>query len=125
MKYAHEAGVYLLDEFDLGSFLKVNAGIRYSWFGQVGPYTQYGLDASGRKTDSTAYGSGKLVKSYGGWEPRLNLRFAIDPATSIKASVSKTYQYIHLVSNNGSTLPTDIWMPSTLNVQPQKAWQYS
>lgn len=124
-KYAHEAGIYLLDEFDLGSLLKVNAGIRYSWFGQVGPYSQYQFDGNGNKTDSTGYASGNLVKSYGGWEPRLNLRFAINAATSVKASVSKTYQYIHLVTNNGSTLPTDIWMPSTLNLQPQKAWQYS
>jgi len=29
------------------------------------------------------------------------------------------------VSNNGSTLPTDIWVPSTYYVQPQRAWQYS
>ncbi|PSK90763.1 TonB-dependent receptor [Taibaiella chishuiensis] len=124
-KYAHEAGIYLSDEFDIGSFLKVNAGIRYSWFGQVGPYADYRSDGNGNRTDSTLYAPGQLVKSYGGWEPRLNLRFALGANSSLKASVSKTYQYIHLVSNNGSTLPTDIWMPSTLLVQPQKAWQYS
>ncbi len=124
-KYAHEAGIYLSDEFDIGSFLKVNAGIRYSWFGQVGPYADYRTDGNGNRTDSTLYTTGQLVKSYGGWEPRLNLRFALGATSSLKASISKTYQYIHLVSNNGSTLPTDIWMPSTLLVQPQKAWQYS
>jgi hypothetical protein len=30
-----------------------------------------------------------------------------------------------LVTNNGSTLPTDLWTPSSYFVQPQKAWQYS
>jgi len=77
------------------------------------------------KTDSTAYSSGQLVKSYGGWEPRLNLRFELNEASSIKASIAKTYQYIHLLSDNGTTLPTDVWVPSTYIVQPEIAWQYS
>ncbi|WP_118975119.1 TonB-dependent receptor [Taibaiella koreensis] len=124
-KYAHEAGIYLLDEFDPAPWLKVNAGIRYSYFGQVGPYTAYTFDGNGNHLDSTRFATGKLVKGYGGWEPRLNLRFALGPATSIKASVSRSFQYIHLVSNNGTTLPTDIWVPSTAIVQPQKSWQYS
>ncbi|RYZ21668.1 MAG: TonB-dependent receptor, partial [Chitinophagaceae bacterium] len=34
-------------------------------------------------------------------------------------------QYIHLVSNAGTTLPTDLWVPSTFRVQPQKSWQYA
>jgi hypothetical protein len=125
LKYAHEAGLYALDEFDLAPWLKVNAGLRYSWFGQVGPYKQYDIDDDGNRLDSTDFAAGKLVKGYGGLEPRLNLRFALNPATSVKASVSKSYQYIHLVSNNGTTLPTDIWVPSTFLVRPQMSWQYS
>jgi hypothetical protein len=29
------------------------------------------------------------------------------------------------VSNSGTTLPTDLWVPSTFRVQPQKSWQYA
>lgn len=125
IKYAHEAGVYLLDEFDPFTWLKVNVGVRYSWFAQVGPYTRYQYDINQRKADSTYYSPGQVVKTYGGLEPRLNLRFALNPVSSIKASVVKSYQYIHLVTNNGSTLPTDVWVPSTFYVQPQSSWQYS
>jgi hypothetical protein len=124
-KYAHETGFYVLDEFDVAPWLRVNAGLRYSWFGQVGPYKQYDIDGDGNRLDSADFASGKLVKGYGGWEPRLNLRFVLNPSTSIKTSVSKSYQYIHLVSNNGTTLPTDIWVPSTFLVKPQMSWQYS
>jgi hypothetical protein len=46
-------------------------------------------------------------------------------ATSIKASVSRNLQYIHLVSNSGNTLPTDLWVPSTYIVKPQKSWLYA
>jgi len=126
IKHAHEAGVYILDDFEPTKWWKINAGLRYSWFGQVGPYTGYNIDpVSGIATDSTRYKTGQLVKSYGGWEPRFNMRFELDDNSSIKTSISHTYQYIHLVSNNGSTLPTDVWAPSTYLVRPQAAWQYS
>ena len=125
IKYAHEGGIYVLDDFDPLPWLKVNAGLRYSVFAQVGPYTGYSYNANGVVTDSSFYGSGKIVKTYGGWEPRLNLRFQLNEASSIKASAAKTYQYIHMVTNNGTTLPTDVWVPSTYLVQPERAWQYS
>jgi len=126
IKYAHEVGVYLMDEFDPTKKLRINAGLRYSWFGQVGPYTRYDYaDGTNTKTDSFSYSAGKVVQTYGGWEPRLNMRYILDDASSLKASVSRTYQYVHLVSNNGSTLPTDVWVPSTQIVKPEIAWQYS
>jgi hypothetical protein len=124
-KFAHEGGLYLLDDFEPSSWLKVNAGLRYSIFAQTGPYTGYTFDAAGNTTDSVKINKGKIAKTYGGWEPRLNLRFALDEHSSLKTSVSQTYQYIHLVTNNGSTLPTDIWAPSTMLIRPQKAMQYS
>src|SRR5690606_30184908 len=90
-----------------------------------GPYWRYQYDLNENKTDSTYYGGSQIVKSYGGAEPRLNLRFSVSPSSSIKASAVKSYQYIHLITNNGTTLPTDLWVPSTFVVKPQQAWQYS
>jgi hypothetical protein len=49
----------------------------------------------------------------------------LNDESSIKASVSRNLQYIHLVSNAGTTLPTDLWVPSTFRVEPQKSWQYA
>ncbi len=125
IKYAHEAGAYVLDEFEPAKWWKVNLGLRYSWFEQVGPYTSYVLDANGHPTDSTKYTGGQPVKTYGGLEPRFNMRFELGSKSSIKTSIARTYQYLHLVSNNGTMLPTDVWVPSTAIVQPQIAWQYS
>ena len=124
-KYARETALYIQDEWELSDKIKVNAGLRYSSFSQIGPYKKYDEDANGNKLDSTIYGRGSTIKTYGGLEPRLTVRYAIDDATSVKAAVTRNLQYIHLVSNAGSTLPTDLWVPSTYRVQPQIAWQYA
>ena len=55
----------------------------------------------------------------------MSARFKVAKSTSIKAGVSLNKQYIHLVSNSTTTLPFDLWVPSTLSVKPQMALQYS
>jgi outer membrane receptor protein involved in Fe transport len=125
VKHAHDLGLYIQDDWELTEKLKINAGIRYSWFQQVGPYTIYETDADGNRLDSTVFGKGKGVKSHSGFEPRLTIRYALDDQTSVKASVTRNLQYIHLVSNAGTTLPTDIWVPSTYKVRPQISWLYA
>ncbi len=125
IKFAHEAAVYLQDDWEINDKLKINAGLRYSWFQQIGPYKIYTTDANGNRTDSTVFKSGAAVKTYGGFEPRLTLRYALNDETSVKASVTRNLQYIHLVSNAGTTLPTDIWVPSTYKVKPQISWLYA
>lgn len=124
-KYALEAAVYMQDEWEVGDNLKLNYGLRWSSFVQIGPYTQYLKDANQNKLDSTVYKSFETVKAYTGLEPRVTLRYALNATTSLKASVTRNLQFIHLVSNAGTTLPTDLWVPSTLNVKPQISWQYA
>jgi len=125
IKYAHEAAVYLQDDWEINEKLKVHAGLRYSWFQQTGPYKIYETDDNGNRTDSIVFGKGRSVKSYGGLEPRFTARYALNDETSIKGSVTRNLQYIHLVSNAGTTLPTDIWVPSTYKVKPQISWLYA
>ncbi len=116
-KYAHESAVYLLDEWRLGYALSINAGLRASFFTQLGPYVS--------PFDQTEYGKGEPVKSYWGLEPRLSLRWRLSPSTSIKAGWTYTNQYLHLVSNSTSTLPTDVWVPSSEVIKPQRGIQYA
>ena len=125
IKRAVEAALYVQDDWDVSDRLKLNYGIRWSSFTQVGPYTKYVTDVNQNKTDSTSYNGLQSVKTYNGPEPRLTARYTVNTSTSIKASVTRNLQYIHLVSNAGTTLPTDLWVPSTFRVQPQKSWQYA
>ena len=125
VKYANEGAIYVQDDWEINGKWQMNAGLRYSIFQQVGPNKIYTTDIDGNRTDSLVYEKGKTVKTYGGLEPRLTLRYAINEGTSIKTSVTRNLQYIHLVSNSGTTLPTDLWVPSTYKVKPQISWQYA
>jgi hypothetical protein len=125
IKYAREAAVYLQDDWQVSDKMDIHAGLRFSGFEQTGPYTIYKTDADGNKTDSMYFGKGQNVKTYRGLEPRFNIRYMLDKQTSVKASVSRNLQYVHLVSNAGTTLPTDLWVPSTYFVKPQTSWLYS
>ncbi len=124
-KYALENALYVQDDWDVSDKLKLNYGLRWSHFSQIGPYSKYVKDANQNKLDSTKYASFENVKAYSGWEPRATLRYALDANTSLKASVTRNLQFIHLVSNAGTTLPTDLWVPSTFRVRPQISWQYA
>ena len=125
LKYARESSAYVQDDWEVNDRLKLSYGLRWSGFQQVGPFKTFKRDQNGNKLDSTVFNSGEQVKFYAGFEPRTTLRYTLNDQTSIKASVSRNRQYIHLVSNSGTTLPTDVWVPSTLLVKPQLSWQYA
>ncbi len=116
-KYANEAAVYFLDDMKLGSKWAINTGLRMSAFQQVGPYTS--------KFTGEQFGTFEPAKTYGGIEPRFSLNYKASPHFSIKSGVAVTTQYLHLVSNSSSTLPADVWVPSTEVVKPQRGIQYA
>ena len=123
--YGHELGIYANDEFDLFPWWKINAGLRYSHFEFVGPFTRYVFDEYGILTDSIVYKPGHIIKQYNGLEPRLSMRFKVAENTSIKTSYTLNYQYLHQVALATISLPTDVWMPSTEIVKPQIGHQVS
>jgi hypothetical protein len=49
------------------------------------------------------------------------MKYSVQENFSLKGSYTRMYQYIHLVSSSGATLPTDVWYPSNPNVKPQSS----
>lgn len=125
LKHALEHAVYVQDDWDISEKVKLAYGLRWSSFSQIGPYTKFARDADQNKVDSVQFNSFEKVQNYNGIEPRFTIRLGINERTSVKASASRNLQFIHLVSNSGSTLPTDLWVPSTFRVRPQKSWLYA
>lgn len=123
--YSHETGAYILDEFDINENIRVNAGLRYSTFSHVGPFTRFYKDDISNPDSTIAYSKGDRIKTYHGLEPRLSSRFLLRDKSSIKAGFSYNYQYVHLTSLSAVSLPTDIWFPTTDIAKPQIGWQTS
>lgn len=116
-KYANEWGLYFQDDIKINQKLSANLGVRLSVFSQLGPYES--------KLGKGTFGKWENVTTYFGFEPRASMKYTIDPSLSLKAGIARTNQYIHLVSNSSSTLPTDIWVPSSEIVKPQQGLQYA
>jgi hypothetical protein len=121
--FSHEPAVYLLDEFELNARTKMNVGLRYSSYQQVGPFTRYVKGNISVPDSIIVYQKGDLIKFYGGFEPRFTTRFLLDERSSVKVGYSYNYQYVHLTSLSAVSLPTDIWFPSTGIAKPQSGWQ--
>jgi hypothetical protein len=62
-------------------------------------------------------------KIYFSPEPRISARYLLTDKLSLKGSYVWMAQYINLLTNSTIGLPTDLWVPSTKKLLPQKSWQ--
>jgi len=100
VKFVHTAAAYINDEYTYSEKLSFNIGLR-------SPFFDY------RQTQ------------YINIEPRFTVKYSLDKTTSLKAGYAMMYQNIHLLSNSGISLPTDLWIPSSDIVKPQQSQQVS
>lgn len=141
-RYAIESNLYVEDEIEIGSRLKLNYGLRWSHFNYVGGGFNIGKDRDGNQILGSKYIYGgaepgesrpildkvpvkrwESIQTYHNFEPRLSIKYQLNGSTSLKASYNRTAQYIHLISNSAASTPVDVWTPSTNNIKPQKADQ--
>ncbi|MEN9448377.1 MAG: hypothetical protein RJA25_1667 [Bacteroidota bacterium] len=58
-------------------------------------------------------------------QPRMEIIFHPITGMSLRASVLRTVQPMHLLTNNTGDILNDVWVPATQKVEPETAWQYS
>lgn len=125
-QYAHEAAVYIGDDFIINEKVSIYGGFRFAGFFQSGPFTRYIKDQNNLQTiDSIMYDSNSLVCDYYSPEPRFSMKLSTGKTSSVKVSFMQNNQFIHLASLSASTLPTDLWVPSSDKVKPQFGRQYA
>lgn len=64
-------------------------------------------------------------KFYNNLQPRVSANWEVSKKISLRAAFFKTYQYLHLLTNSSLGLPTDLWVPITEKVPPQRSNQMS
>jgi len=121
---ALDNSVYISNEQTIGSRLTMRYGLRYSYFQQIGKgkvreYLHPDQPNEKEVIGTIEYGSGKLVPpAYHNLEPRLALKYMLNPESSVKASYNRMVQNLHLISNTNSPTPLDIWLPSSTYIKP-------
>lgn len=96
--FANEVSLYFEDDWKVTSKLKMNVG----------------LHAAGFFVQNNFYRS---------LQPRFSARYLLPNNWSIKASYASMMQFIHLLSNSNVGLPTDLWVPATKLIKPQRSYQ--
>ncbi len=92
-----EFNAYLEGQGRLGSYWKWNAGLHTAWW-----YVR-----------STGHPS---------LQPRFSLMYDPENRWSLTLSASRMVQNLHFLRNTTVNLPTEIWVPSTEQIQPAEAW---
>ena len=126
-QYAHEFAAYLADEWKINQRIALNIGLRAVAFNLVGPFEQKEYDTdTGLPTGlSKTYKNSESIAFYPVLEPRASVTYLINEASSVKASFTQTYQFLHLATTSGAQFPVDLWVPSSQKVKPQLAYQYA
>ena len=124
-KYALESAVYSSHEWELTPILSLDYGLRLSSFAVLGPGDEYVFDADDLPISKTSYGRNELMKHYVAIEPRATACLMLNDKSSVKASYTRSRQYLHLLSTSTTWTPFDLWHPSTSLVKPGTADQYS
>lgn len=95
---SRELSFYVEDDFNVGDRWKFNIGAHFSAFMAE-------------------------TETYTSFQPRISMRYLLDPTSSLKLSYVQMAQFVHLLTNAGLGLPTDLWVPSTDKIGPQESWQ--
>jgi outer membrane receptor for ferrienterochelin and colicin len=95
---AYEFALYVEDDMKIGTNFQANVGVHVSAFNVEG-------------------------KTYLSAQPRLGLLYRLPNNYSLKASFATMTQFIHLLTNEGLGLPTDLWVPTTKKIVPEQSWQ--
>ncbi len=127
---ALESALFVSDNYKVNEKLQLDLGLRYSFYGALGPSTQRIYQEGAPRTDANVAGSetfdnNEIFETYGGPEARISARYLLNDSLSIKASFNNTYQFIHTLSNNTTVSPVDTWKLSDRNIEPQQANQFS
>ena len=136
-KFAFEPAAYFDIEHQISDKLSFNAGLRYSQFYRLGQQTMnvyennqavvfnetFQIYEKATPIDTKFYGRNETVASFDNFEPRFGIAYTLNENSSVKGSVQRMAQYLHLITNTQSPTPLDVWAPSDQFLKPQTSNQ--
>lgn len=121
---------FLQVDWSINDKLSFSASARYTKYDRVGPgdvliYRDGFFRNEFTVEETQSFGEGDVIASFGGWEPRVSLRYALSETASIKAGFNRGFQYLNQISNTASSTPVDIWKLSDTYATPQTSSNYN
>ena len=123
-KQVVEGAVYLGHRFSWNKW-QFNYGLRLSSLHNIGPGLERIYDNNQNLVKQQRYLPGEVMSAFYGLEPRASIRYLLHSNASLKASYTRTYQYLHQVSDASVGFPVDAWLPANRNIKPRFAHQYA
>jgi hypothetical protein len=119
---AVEFAAYAGNEIEFSSSFSLSAGLRFSWFGNIGAPEVYIYNLSepvspSNVTDTLFFHPNEVSKSYAGLEPRVSMRYDLSGIV-LKASYQRVHQYLFQLSNNAVASPAETWKPAGYHMKP-------
>jgi outer membrane cobalamin receptor len=96
-KLSKEFSLYFQNESNFNEIFRANLGVRFYYFDQ----------------------NSRLK-----FEPRISFSYAIANDLFVNSAFSVANQFLHLIVRDDKTMPTDLWYPSTKEVEPANSTQY-
>ncbi|MDR0812239.1 MAG: TonB-dependent receptor [Paludibacter sp.] len=122
--YGLEHALYVSHETTLWKKLSIHYGLRFTMFHNLGNNQEAYLLKNHQIIDSISTKRNKIFNTYWNFEPRLGVTYMFNNENSVKASYSRSVQYIQIASNSAAGSPLDLWFPSSKNVKPQISDQF-
>ncbi len=124
-KYALEHALYVSNETTVGEQLTLKYGLRYIIFQNISNGAAINYLSDYMVTESKTFRKGEFYNNQQRLEPRLGVTYRINSVQSVKASYSRTSQFIQLASNSAAGSPLDVWFQASQNVKPQLCDQFA
>ena len=130
VEYGLESALFAEDNFKITPKVAASVGLRYSLFMALGPgevrsYLPNMPFSEFTVLGSESYNNWEVIKTYGGLEPRLGLRYDLSSSASLKLAYNLMRQYLQAVTNTTTPLPTSRWKTSDAYIKPQVSQAFS
>lgn len=129
-KYNLETSAFIGNTQKVSDKVSFEYGLRFTNFQYFGPgnaYTFRDTIPGLRRpvASATRFGRGESIANYNSLQPRFSFRYQPNSVSSIKGSYNRMAQFLHLISNTTASNPLDVWTPTTQNIRPQVADQFT
>lgn len=127
---AREHAIHTDIEVPFNPKFTLSTGLRYSFFQNLGPALVRSYRPGQPRDDFSILNvelvpEGSTFATYHGAEPRLGLIYALDDFSSIKFGYNLMRQYLQIVDNTTTPIPTSRWKTADTHIKPQISQLYT